>query len=800
MRFSLNWIKNYIPGLSGLSVEDIKSRMIAIGFDIESVESESEKYENFVVAEIIEINKIPKSDKLTLCKVTDGSSNYDVVCGAPNVKVGQKVCLAKVGAVIPSGELKIEKTKIRGVVSEGMLCAEDELGISDDHSGIMVLDPSVKTGIPFSEYLGANDYFFEIAITPNRGDLLSHFGVAREIAAAVGLQFVKPEIKLKTSNEKSSDYVSISIESKEFCKRFTGRIVKNVKIDESPDWLKKYLIAVGLRPRNNIVDITNFVMMETGQPLHAFDYDKIRGKKIIIKTAKVGDKFITLDSKERILNEFSLMVCDAEGPSAIAGVMGGEFSEITENTKNVFIESAFFDPVCIRRNSKKLNLITDASQRFERGVDIENVVYASNRAAQLMSEIAGGEVLDELIDVYPEPFKKIHISLRPKRVQSLLGKDITEDQIINLLESIGIICIEKLDTYSIFEIPEYRRHDLTREVDLIEEVARLYGYDNFENDYSIKFDVFNLPDYNDNFNDFLFELKEYFIGRGFNEIITYSQQNENFVKQFSERYITLQNPNSVEMNTMRVNLAYGLLDTMKLNFNNSGKDVNLKLFEIGKVFQNNEEKFNEKYNLCFGIGGNFDLYGFDVKERKYDFFDLKGEIELFYKKLNLENNKIIYYNSTSSLNKIADLYVNNVLIGNAYYFNGEENHFLDKGQEVFLCEVDIELLFKFLKRERKFKDIYRYPPVKRDLALLVRNDINYENIKQVIIENSNNLLSSLKLFDIYKDKKLGENFKSIALTFEFNSTERTLTDEEVNLIIERIVNSLNKKYAIKLRN
>ncbi|MCX7833215.1 MAG: phenylalanine--tRNA ligase subunit beta [Ignavibacteria bacterium] len=799
MRISLNWIKNYIPGLSDLSVDYIKERMIAIGLDIESVESERAKFENIVIAEILEVIKIPKSDKLTLCKVNDGSTKLDVVCGAPNVKVGQKVCLAKIGAVIPLNNLKIEKTKIRGVTSEGMLCAEDELGISDDHSGIMVVDSKAKVGTPFADYIGANDYIFEIALTPNRGDLLSHFGIAREIASAVGLEFIKPEIKLQTSSEKSSDYISITIENKEFCKRFTGRVVKNVKIKESPDWLKKYLIAVGLRPRNNIVDITNFVMMETGQPLHAFDYDKIRGKQIIVKTAKEGDKFITLDSKERILNEYSLMVCDAEGPSAIAGVMGGELSEITENTKNVFIESAFFDPICIRRNSKKLNLITDASQRFERGVDIENVVYASNRAAQLMSEIAGGEVLDELIDVYPEPFKKLHISLRPERVQSLLGKEISEDEIINSLESIGIMCIEKLDKNLIFEIPEYRRHDLTREVDLIEEIARLHGYDNFENDYSIKFNVADLPDYNDSFNDFLFSLKEYFIGRGFNEIITYSQQDEKYVKLFSDKYVTLQNPNSVEMNTMRVNLVYGLLETMKLNFNNSGRDISLKLFEIGKVFHNEETKFSESYKLCFGIGGYNDYYGFDIKDRKFDFFDLKGEIELFYKKLNLENDKIIYYNSISSLNRIGELYIDDTFIGNAYYFNGDEMPILDKGQEVFLCEIDIEPLFKCISRDKKYKEIFRYPPVKRDLALLVSNNVYFNNIKDVILKESNNLLSSLKLFDIYRDEKLGENVKSIALTLEFNSTERTLTDEEVNLIIDKIVNSLNKQYGIKLR-
>ncbi|MFZ1323050.1 MAG: phenylalanine--tRNA ligase subunit beta, partial [Ignavibacteria bacterium] len=362
MKISLNWIKDYIPGLEFESLNSLTDKMIAIGLDIESVEDEGIRFNNFVVGEVIERQKHPNADKLSLCKVDTGDGIVDIVCGAPNVEKGQKVCIAKVGAVIPNGEFEIKKSKIRGEVSEGMICSGKELNLSDDHDGIMVLQTEAKNGTPFADIMNLNDVVFDIGITPNRGDLFSHFGVAREIAAIFDKKIVFPETEFEEKGEDTKDLINISIDNKDLCKRFLGRVIKNVKIGESPEWLKKRLISIGLRPRNNIVDITNFVMMETGQPLHAFDYDKIRGKKIIVKTAGDGDIFMTLDSKERKLNGESLMICDAVGYSGIAGVMGGENSEITDSTTNIFLESAYFDPVSIRKNSKRLGLQTDASQ------------------------------------------------------------------------------------------------------------------------------------------------------------------------------------------------------------------------------------------------------------------------------------------------------------------------------------------------------------------------------------------------------------------------------------------------------
>lgn len=800
MKISLNWVKQYIPDLEISNYDELWKEMVNIGLDIEGIESEAEKYKNFVVAEVTETAKHPNADKLTLCKVNTGSEILSVVCGAPNVATGQKVCLAKIGAIIPNGGFEIKKNKIRGELSEGMICAEDELGLSADHSGIMVLKSEAKPGQAFADYIGSNDYSVEIGITPNRGDLFSHIGIAREIASIYNKKIILPEIRINESKERSDEYAKISIESKHYCKRFTGRVVKNVQIKESPDWLKKYLTAIGLRPINNIVDITNYVMMETGQPLHAFDYEKIRKKEIIVKTAKEGDKFTTLDSKERILNSESLMVCDGEGYSAIAGIMGGENSEITESTKNVFIESAYFDSVCVRKNSKKLGLQTDASQRFERGVDIDKVPFASDRAAMLMQELAGGEVLKGIIDVYPEKLEKLIVGIRSSRAGKIIGISLTDEQVIELLEKIDIKKKGKDGEYILFEIPEFRRNDLTREIDLIEEVARMYGYHNIQNQYNFNLDVSAHSDYGDKLIDLRKQTKEHFIGRGFNEIISYSQQDDKKIKYFTESFVRVENPNSVEMNVMRVNLMYGMLSTIKNNVNNSGKGTPLKLFEIGKVFSHDGNKFAEENHLCFAICGKMDFRSFDAKEKGFDYFDVKGELEMFLSKLNLESLRIIYYNSSENEVNTTDLILNDKVIGNIYIVAEELLKLFDIDDDVFLVEIKIDDILKLTGESIKFKEISKFPSVKRDLALIVNRRTKYSEIEEAIKSSGGAYLRDLSLFDIYSDDKLGTGKKSMAFSLEFSSKEKTLTDEEVNKQIQKIIKTLEKKLEITLRN
>ena len=800
MKISLNWIKKYIPDLEIASFEDLKEKMISAGLDIESIQSERDKYRNFIVGEVEECEKHPNADKLTICKVNTGTDILSVVCGAQNVSKGQKVCLAKIGAKVPNGGFEIKKSKLRGELSEGMICAEDELGLSEDHTGIMVLNQIAKTGMDFADYLGADDFLIEIGITPNRGDLFSHIGIAREIAALYDLKISLPEINLKEEKESSDSNIDITIESLEFCKRFTGRVVKNVVIRESPEWLKKALLSIGLRPRNNIVDITNYVMMETGQPLHAFDYDKIREKKIIVKTAKDGDKFVTLDSKERILNSGSLMVCDGEGYSAIAGIMGGELSEITENTKNVFIESAYFDPVSIRKNSKNLGLQTDASQRFERGVDIEMVDFASNRAVYLMHQLAGGKILSGIIDVYPGKFDKLIVGVRKDFAEKVIGVDVSEENIINLLDKIEIKFLCRENGFMNFKIPEFRRMDITREIDLIEEIARMYGYNNIQKSQNFSMDVSSHSDYGDKYLKYINKTREHFIGKGFNEIVSYSQQDEKIVKIFSDEFVKIENPISTEMNVMRVNLLYGVLSALKLNLNNSGKETPLKLFEIGRSFRKINGNFTEEDRLCFALCGKCDLFGFDKKERDFDFFDIKGELETYLSKLNLESLVFIYYNSIEFNVPVLEIFVNKLLIGKIYIVSKDILEKFDIEKRVYAVEIYLKVLYELTGNNQKYKGISKFPPAKRDIALLAGEGIKYSDIKSVILKSGGSFLKNISLFDIYTDEKLGEGNKSMAFSLEFSAEDRTLTDEEVNRQVKNIINALGKELNITLRN
>lgn len=800
MRVSLNWLRKYIDNLRITDdFEFLKQQMITIGLDIEAIEYEGDKYKNFVIGEVKECSAHPNADKLTLCKVDIGAKVLDIVCGAANVREGQKVCVALEGAIIPKGGFVIQNTKIRGIKSEGMICAEDELEISDDHSGIMELPADAPVGKAFSEYIGANDYILEIGVTPNRGDLFSHIGIAREIAAIYGKKLKLPEIILHESTEKSSDYIKINIESK-YCKRFTGRVIRNVRITESPAWLKKALTSVGLRPRNNVVDITNYVMYEVGQPLHAFDYDNIRGKEIIVKVANPGDKFITLDSKERVLNEYSLMVCDKEGYSAIAGIMGGEFSEITDKTQNVLLESAYFDPVCIRRNSKKLGLQTDASQRFERGVDISKVVYASNRAAQLIQEIAGGEVLEGIVDVYPEKFNEIIVSLRLKEVERIIGQPFTESEVIDLLGKIEIEFVEKSDGRLNFRIPEHRRDDIYREIDLIEEIVRIYGYDKIKDLDSIKLGLGFQEEFNNEFFELLDKTRNHFIGRGFNEIITYSQQDERLIEKFASGYVKIKNPNSVEMNAMRINLLFGMLATVKNNLNFSGRDISLKLFETGRVFGKDNNSFKEETRLCIAVAGKYDFRSFNTKERNFDYFDLKGEVEIYFEKLHINNYSFVNVNNGNQGLASASVYLNNEQSGSLYIVGVELLELFDIDIPVFVAEINMDNILKAIPVGVRYSEISRFPSVKRDLAFVVDNKINYKDIIVLIKKTAGDNLRELELFDVYEDPKLGGGKKSMAFTMEFYSKDKTLTDDEATELVEKIIKNLESKLGVTLRS
>ena len=801
MKVSLNWLKEYLPDTEFDSIEILSEKMIEAGFDIESITNEADELKGFVIGEVITKEKHPNADKLSVCTVDVGSGILNIVCGAPNVDKGQKVCVATIGAVIPNGGFEIKKSKIRGEVSEGMICSESELNLSENHDGIMVLAPEAAVGSSAAEILKLNDIIIEIGVTPNRGDLLSHFGVAKEIAGIYGTKACFPKSELIENGKATADLIDISIESNDYCRRFTGRVISNITVEESPEWLKKKLISVGLRPRNNIVDITNFVMFETGQPLHAFDYDKIRGKKIIVKTANEGDKFTTLDSKIRNLLSQSLMVCDEDGYSAIAGIMGGEFSEITESTKNVFLESAYFDPVNIRKNSKRLGLITDASHRFERGVDIEMVKEASLRAASLINIIAGGEVSAGLVDIYPSAFQPLHVEMRLSRCNNLLGLNLSNEDVTRLLGKIGIELVHSNNDTMTFTIPESRRSDIQREPDLIEETARLYGYSNIESKYEFRTSLIKSRNHESEKIALLKKrINDHLIGRGFNEIITTPLIDSSETGEENSTVVKLQNSMTAELNSMRNVMNNGLLKVISHNFNKIGKDISVKLFEIGKVFSDKGTSFEERECLIFGITGRNDGKLFYSGDNKFDLSYLKGEAEMLLSKLNLENFGLIYYNDNQFGGIRIDVGLNNSHLGNINKADKKQLQKFDIDADVFYCQLFLDEIAKNLMSVSNFKQTTKFPVVKRDIALTVEKSITYGSVEDILKSCAGKLINSFELIDIYEGEQIDANKKSITFSLEFSSIEKTLTDEEINQTMKKLLKELHAKVGAELRS
>jgi phenylalanyl-tRNA synthetase beta chain len=801
MKVSLNWLKDYIEVT--LPVDELVKGLIGLGFDIESVENQADKLKNFVIGKVVERKKHPNADKLSVCRVDIGTGELlNIVCGAPNVDAGQTVCVAKVGAIIPNGEFEIKKAKIRGETSEGMICSAKEMNLGDDHSGIMVLEDRFPLGSPFSEYLGQNDIVLDIGITPNRGDLLSHIGTAREVNVLENKKVRIPEIKIKESSENINDFINVEIKNPKGCYRYCGRLVRNIKVKESPEWLRKYILSAGLRPINNVVDITNFVMLECGQPLHAFDYDLVGGKKIIVKDSKNISSFTTLDGKERKLRDDILLICDAEKPVALAGIMGGENSEIKENTTNVFIESAYFDPVLTRKSSKFLGLQTDSSYRFERGIDISRTPWACDRAAELMAELGEGEVASGLIDVYPNKPEKLRLELRLEYLNKIVGIEFTSRHVIELLEKIEIKFVEEKGGKLYFDIPTFRRDDLQREADLIEEAARIYGYEKLPDP---EYDTMHFEEktYSEGANRFDNELRAYFISRGFKEIIADTLVNEKYEKLFGEGYVKVLNPFSNEMNVLRTNLYIGALESVKTNLN--FKAHSLKLFEVGDVMKYGESGNNivpgieEDRRILLTECGEYDVESINQKSRSFDIFDLKGELQVLLEKLHIDNIKLNHYNYNEIFDFSTEFVVKNKIIARIFKFSDKCLKIFDIDKDVFGCEIFIDELIKNVSTYGTYKEISKYPPVLRDLSVVVDRSVKVSDVEERIVSVSEKLLKKLRLYDVYKLE--GESSDKISYTFsmEFSSNEKTLTDEEINHLQEKIINDLKKKLNAELR-
>lgn len=685
MKISLNWLKNYID--ISLPVNELVNGLIGLGIEVESVEDQREKLRNFVIGKVIERKKHPNADKLSVCKVDAGKGELlNIVCGAPNVDSGQTVCVALPGAVIPNGNFEIKKTKLRGENSEGMICSAKELELGDDQSGIMVLHTELSIGTPFSEYLGYNDVILEIGITPNRGDLLSHIGIARELGALTGNKIKEQVLKTDFSNGSLTEKIDVKIENPDGCLRYCGTLVEGIKVKESPDWLKNYLTASGLRPINNIVDVTNFVMYECGQPLHAFDYDSIEDKKIIVRSAGNDLEFTTLDEKKRKLRSDVLLICDGKKPVALAGIMGGLNSEINNNTVNVFIESAYFNPVLTRLSSKFLGLQSDSSYRFERGVDIDRTEWACRRAAELIAELGEGKIAKGFVDVYPGKLPAKEIDMRISHLNRISGAEYNSSDVTSLLGKIDISFINSENGSMKFRIPQSRREDLQREIDLVEEVIRLDGYDKIGiPDYDKLY--YDIRDFSGKDYDKLVEIRKFIIGRGFKEVISNTLIEESFQQKFTDKYISLLNSSSDKMNVLRSEIYTGMFEVIRMNFENSNNS--LKLFENGNSFVYDENNnISEKRSVLLVMAGEYDYKVFSQKQRNFTILDMASEAEALIAKFSVENIKKYDYNSIDSMTEYKIEYKSrNNVICNIVSFSGRFLNSIGIERPVIICQI-----------------------------------------------------------------------------------------------------------------
>ena len=797
MLVSLKWLKDYVD-LSGISVEEVVDKLTYCGLEVDDVIDQGKNLQGFVVGYVKELKRHPNADKLSCCVVFDGEKDNNVVCGAPNVAAGQKIIYAPVDTYVPGMDFKLKKTKIRGEVSEGMICSEKELNISENHEGIAVLDPGLKEGTPVSEVYNLDDVLIEIAITPDRADALSHFGIARELAALFDRSLKKPEINISVGSKNINDLASVVIENAEDCPRYSAKVVTGIKIKESPEWLKQKLRAIDLRPINNIVDVTNFVLHELGQPLHAFDLDKVMGSKIIIKSAGEDQKFITLDSKERNVKAEDLYICDAEKPVALAGVMGGENSEVTNNTANILIESAYFRPSRVRRTSKILGLSTDASYRFERGCDPYGTVYAAERAAQLMAELGEGEVADGTIDIYPNEIKPLEVELRYSRIEKILGYIVPKDQVSIILNKLGLAVLSETEEIFLVQVPPFRP-DIEREIDLIEEVARIYGYDKIPEISKINVTLEPRVDQ----SEFVERAKQALLALGFNEIVTNSLMTDAIADKFGKS-VSILNPQSSTMSHLRTSLLPGALMSVAKNLNVREKD--LLLFEVGKVFNrlteneiNDFEDFVETEELSLIVTGNRTTDEWYSKESAYDIYDLKGFVTEFLRKLDITalndsseiSDELYEYGFSKTFKK--------KVIAQGGKLKTKVLKDFDIIQNVYVFTFNITELKQKRGKEKRFTDLLKYPKVVRDAAFILDKNILNSDIELVIVKACSKLLKNIKLFDIFESDSLGKGKKSMAYQLEFFNEERTLTEEEVDKEFWNAIEKVKEKFNAQLR-
>ncbi len=813
MKISYNWLKDYISDLP--SPEETSRILTDTGLEVEGLEKfESIKggLEGVVIGKVLTCKKHPNADKLSVTTVDVGEDKpLPIVCGAPNVAEGQKVAVARVGTTLYMGNesLTLKRVKIRGEISEGMICAEDELGIGTDHEGIVVLDENAEVGAPASEYFKVeNDHLFEIGLTPNRIDGASHIGAARDLAAFFSLEkpvhLNKPDVS-DFSIDNTDKTFQVNVEDKTGCIRYSGITISELIVKDSPEWIKNRLKAIGLNPINNIVDITNYVLHETGQPLHAFDAEKVKGEKVMIKTLPEGTVFKTLDEEEIKLSREDLMICNEQEGMCIAGVLGGVDSGVTSSTKSIFLESACFNPLYIRKTAKRHQLNTDSSFRFERGSDPNITLYALKRAAILMKEIAGGKISSEIVDIYPEAVKDFEIKLEFSYLYNLVGKEIEKTKIRNILDHLDIKIAGETQEYLQLSVPPYRV-DVQRPADVVEEILRIYGYNNVEFGEGLNstLSFVEKPD-REKVNNLTSEMLS---ANGFAEMMANSLTAADYYENDDKDLVRIYNPLSNDLNAMRKNLLYGGLEAIQYNRNRQNPD--LKLYEFGNVYfsdpkiksEDPHKKFREEFHLALFMTGRREKENWLSSDKMVDFYSLKALVNLILQKMGKNPYDLDIKRFDDDLFDYGLIYNRNGKeLLKAGSVSAELREKFDIPIDVFYAEFHWDRMIESLKDHKtQYEPVSKYPEVRRDLSMLLDHKITFEDLRKTALNTEKKILKDLEIFDVYEGDKIEKGKKSYALSFILQDENKTLTDKQIDKVMKKISTALEKELGAQIRS
>lgn len=798
MKISYSWLKQILK--TDKTPQELSLILTNIGLEVESLEKVQTipgGLEGLVIGFVEERTQHPNADRLSVTKVNIGGPELlQIVCGAPNVAAGQKVVVATVGTTVHPNEgepFKINKSKIRGEVSEGMICAEDEIGLGNSHAGIMVLAEDAPIGLEAKKYFNVDDdYLFEIGLTPNRADAASHLGVARDLAAYLRTSYELPDISaFKTENEKLN--ITVEVEAKDACPRYSSVSISGVTVKSSPEWLKDKLKVIGVRPINNVVDVTNYVLHELGQPLHAFDADQIAGKKIIVKKCAEGTPFVTLDEVERKLSSEDLMICDAEKPLCIAGVFGGIGSGVTDQTTNIFLESAYFNAVSVRKTSKRHGLKTDASFRFERGTDPEITVLALQRAALLIKEVAGGEISSAVLDIYPVKANPFSVSVKYQNIVDLIGKDIPSAEIKEIITSLGIE-VAKEDAAGLdLLVPAYKV-DVTRECDITEEVLRIYGYDNIEIPSKVNASLaYTVKPNKENIQNLTADM---LTANGFTEIWCNSLTSLANSKNESEA-VQILNPLSSDLNAMRQSLLQPALESVAYNVNRKNSDI--KFYEFGKTYHFIDGKYVERPRLLLLLSGAKQNEQWNQQSTPATFYNLKSAVDAIMKRLGLAGFQTDELSNESFAYGLKYFRGDKTLVSFGAVTNADKKAAGLK-QDIFYADFDWTFVLDALKKNKIInKEVPKYPSVRRDLSLLIDQAVTFEQLKSVVFKTEKKLVKNVQVFDVYQGDKLPEGKKSYALSFTLQDEEQTLTDKQIDAIMQKIIANLAQTAKAEIR-